>query len=520
MEEAEKQFWDEYLEQKLQYIFSDLAETLGYHERVFSLRKNYSQKGTNAGKLISTVIEINEESYPYDVHNKIAKVVPVLLICPNKSYYEFRISTATYNDIPLPNSVHLKKDVDDKDTYVNVLFEINDDNMWDYLVQILAHSLDSYNSSNSFGCCSRYAACSDAGSCIHPNKLYAKGCQYRKNLEKGNVFYKEKLVLSGWIKPDETVKKKRSQKGSSLIQFPESYVVIDIETTGLSPEYDEIIELAAIKVSDNEIVDTFSSLVKPTPDDAGRYVDSYITSLTGITNEMLSDAPALICVLPKFRDFIGSEILIAHNANFDINFIYDYSVRVLDKPLCNDFIDTMRLSRRLYPEIRHHRLQDLCKRYAVDTSEAHRALSDCKTTLNCYRALMANIIEVHGSLEAFKVTHTTSRKHKLCAADIVANSENINPYNPLYGNVFVFTGVLEKMTRKEAMQIVVNNGGVNGDRVTRDTNFLILGNNDYCKTIKDGKSNKQKKAEALKLAGHDIEIIPENVFYDMLDETY
>lgn len=67
------------------------------------------------------------------------------------------------------------------------------------------------------------------------------------------------------------------------------------------------------------------------------------------------------------------------------------------------------------------------------------------------------------------------------------------------------------------MQIVADPGGINGDSVTAKTNYLILGNNDYCKSIKGGKSNKQKKAEKLKLEGQDIEIITENVFYDMME---
>lgn len=81
----------------------------------------------------------------------------------------------------------------------------------------------------------------------------------------------------------------------------------------------------------------------------------------------------------------------------------------------------------------------------------------------------------------------------------------------------VFTGTLERMTRKEVMQIVVDLGGINGNSVTAKTNYLILGNNDYCPLIKDGKSNKQKKAEELKLKGKDIEILTENVFYDMIE---
>ena len=79
-----------------------------------------------------------------------------------------------------------------------------------------------------------------------------------------------------------------------------------------------------------------------------------------------------------------------------------------------------------------------------------------------------------------------------------------------------FTGTLEKFPRKEALQIVTNLGGIPTDSVTRNTNILVLGNNDYCSSIKDGKSSKQKKAEELILKGHDIIIVSEKSFYDML----
>ncbi|NLO49067.1 MAG: exonuclease, partial [Clostridiales bacterium] len=85
------------------------------------------------------------------------------------------------------------------------------------------------------------------------------------------------------------------------------------------------------------------------------------------------------------------------------------------------------------------------------------------------------------------------------------------------GKICVFTGTLEKMVRKEAMQAVVDFGGTCGDNVTSKTNYLILGNFDYCKSIKDGKSRKHKKAEKLILQGQDISIISENVFYDLLE---
>ena len=86
-----------------------------------------------------------------------------------------------------------------------------------------------------------------------------------------------------------------------------------------------------------------------------------------------------------------------------------------------------------------------------------------------------------------------------------------------YGNTFVFTGALEKMVRRDAMQIVVSMGGNCADGVKKTVDFLVLGNNDYCSSIRDGKSSKQKKAEELILKGYPIQIISEDVFYEMIE---
>ena len=110
------------------------------------------------------------------------------------------------------------------------------------------------------------------------------------------------------------------------------------------------------------------------------------------------------------------------------------------------------------------------------------------------------------------------KKERVSARDIIPQTEDFDETHPLYNKVCVFTGVLEKMERKKAMQIVANLGGVCGDSVTNKTNYLILGNNDYCKSIKGGKSSKQKRAEELKIKGNDIEVISEDVFYDLIEE--
>lgn len=311
--------------------------------------------------------------------------------------------------------------------------------------------------------------------------------------------------------------KQRKYKGSNIISFPDSYCVIDIETTGLSPAYDSIIEVSAIKVSAGNITETFSSLVQPFST-SNEYVDEFITKLTGITNEMLSSAPKEEDVIPKFKDFIGSSILVGHNINFDINFLYDSFENILDIHLDNDFIDTMRISRKIHNNLPHHRLSDIANLYGIDYLTAHRALEDCKITNSCYILLKKDIINQHESLEAFLKLCKKKNHYRLNAKDIHATTVEFDVTNILYQKVVVFTGALEKYNRKTAMQFVANLGGINADNVTRQTNYLVLGNYDYCSQIKDSKSSKRKKAEQLQLQGYDIEIIPENVFYDMLEE--
>jgi len=163
----------------------------------------------------------------------------------------------------------------------------------------------------------------------------------------------------------------RQYKGKNVISFPDDYCVIDIETTGLSPDWDSIIEIAAAKFHKGNLVDTFTSLIKPddfTTDES--FLDDFIVNLTGITDEMLSKADSTALVLSKFYSFIGNSILVGHNVNFDINFLYDNCEHVIHKYLSNDFIDTMRLSRRIHKELNHHKLSDLVQYYNLSYENA------------------------------------------------------------------------------------------------------------------------------------------------------
>ena len=317
----------------------------------------------------------------------------------------------------------------------------------------------------------------------------------------------------------------RESKGRSIIAFPDTYCVIDVETTGRSPQWDHIIEVAALKVSDGQEVGRFTSLIQPPSMPGGDFVDDFIAALTGITDEMLESAPFAPDVLAEFATFVGDVPVVGHCVSFDINFLYDSFDRYLDRPFSSGYIDTLRIARKLHPEMSHHRLADLVNHFGVTHNEVHRAMGDVEATAECFARLKNEAFEHHGSEERFQELFGSVRKRR---RSVPEGHDSVHEGYRAGGShsvkaadiqgACVFTGKLEKFTRAEAMQIVADLGGINQDGVTKTTRYLILGNNDYCASIKDGKSNKQKKAEKWALKGSGIEILPETAFYDMLGE--
>ena len=320
--------------------------------------------------------------------------------------------------------------------------------------------------------------------------------------------------------------KDRAEKGRSLIALPTDYTVIDIETTGFDLVYNSIIEVAAVRVRGGEVQDKYTSLIKPTKhtylSEAGEgyyYVDEFITKLTGITNEMLEEAPVAAEVLPEFVKFIGDDLLVAHNANFDINFLYETMSKVIGQPLKNNFVDTMRLSRKLFPASEHHRSCDLAKNCGVPYENAHRALNDSIITCSCFEKMREIVASTYESQEAFVklFNHIAGGGKKLDASSIVTDKADFDEDHPFYHKTVVFTGALDGIPRRVAMQSVVDVGGYVADGVTKATNYLVVGSFDFVNSVKGNKSSKMKKAEKMKLDGLDIEVISENTFLDFLE---
>ncbi len=152
------------------------------------------------------------------------------------------------------------------------------------------------------------------------------------------------------------------------------YVVLDLETTGLSAYNDHIIEVGLVKVRNNEIVDTYDQLINP-----GVSISSFITKLTGITNEMVESHQSFDFYEEDILNFIGDDIILGHNTNFDYKFINTH----LSKPLDNQYMDTVQFSKKLYPELSHHRLSDMTE-YLHLYQNTHRAVDDCIATYELY----------------------------------------------------------------------------------------------------------------------------------------
>ena len=175
----------------------------------------------------------------------------------------------------------------------------------------------------------------------------------------------------------------------------QNYVAIDTETTGLDTSWCELIEVSAVRYSNGNIVDSFSSLIKPNE----LPIDEFITDLTGITSEELEDAPYPSEVIPAFADFIGNSPVVGHNVCFDAKFISKYFDAILSKSFDNMLIDTLRISRHVFKDMKKRKLNLLVERCIEDANpfdgvtNAHRAKEDAIATAFCYESMKQRIIE-------------------------------------------------------------------------------------------------------------------------------
>lgn len=173
----------------------------------------------------------------------------------------------------------------------------------------------------------------------------------------------------------------------------DTYVILDIETTGLSRYKNKITEIAAVKIIEGEIIDRFETLVNPQ-----EHIPSFITHLTGIDDEMVKDARTIDKILPEFLKFIEDYAIVGHNVTFDYGFLNYNSVIYLEKEIPNKKICTKKLANRILPELPSKKLSTICEHFEIINQNAHRAMADVLATTEIFNRFR-NILSDFGIKE-------------------------------------------------------------------------------------------------------------------------
>ena len=170
------------------------------------------------------------------------------------------------------------------------------------------------------------------------------------------------------------------------------FVVVDVEATGAKTPPNRLIELGAYRIRGGRIVDKFLSLVNPEIP-----IPRFVMALTGISNEMVKTAPVFADVAPRWLDFVSDSVLIAHNAAFDTSFLNHEISRVYPgHRMLNPHLCTVRLSRRVLPDLNNHRLDTIASHFSIPIISRHRAGSDALATAEIFLVLLSRLQDEHG----------------------------------------------------------------------------------------------------------------------------
>lgn len=303
------------------------------------------------------------------------------------------------------------------------------------------------------------------------------------------------------------------------------YLTIDFETAS---RYEYSPCSVSIYKFDNCIkAKILSTLINP----GNVYFDPSLTKIHGITNEMVKNAPNINDVLKKICTLIKDNIVFAHNASFDISKIIE-GCRIYDIDIPNfEYADSLMIAKRTWPGLINYKLDTISEFLNIDLCH-HNADSDAlacgiiiekafqKNNVSSFDDLFTITKYVKGSYcnnnweHAYskKIHSGNSKSDYTKIKDIIINS---SADGLLAGKKIVFTGALS-IPRKEAMQKAASFGAIPEATVTKNTNYLVVGIDDYGNFKEGNKSNKMLKAEKLIQAGQDLEIITEDDFLDMI----
>jgi DNA polymerase-3 subunit epsilon len=285
-------------------------------------------------------------------------------------------------------------------------------------------------------------------------------------------------------------------------------IIVDLETTGLDSRFDEIIEIGAIKIDieTGEVLGEFQTFSKPKGvylNEDGEEVDErecnlvrldpFIIELTGITDEMLVDAPSNEEAVSAFFEFAEDFPIWAYNAGFDSKFLNEHTEN--HRPLK----DVLALARRAFPSLQNHKLSNVANHLNISIVGAHRAIADCLITKEVFLCVFR-----------FQKNNPRPFNHGFKVADYLPKEEGF-----FYGKTIVFTGALTTMTRDVAATHASKYGFKIGASVTKKTDYLVVGIQDLSTLAGHDKSSKHRRVEELIQEGLRIEILTEDSFIKM-----
>lgn len=190
---------------------------------------------------------------------------------------------------------------------------------------------------------------------------------------------------------NHTVELLRDDRQSRLLKELD-FVVVDVEATGAKTPPNRLIELGAYRIRNGRIVDKFLSLVNPEIP-----IPRFVATLTGITNDMVKQAPVFADLAPQWLDFVSDAVLIAHNSNFDANFLNHEISRVYPgHRMVNPHLCTVKLSRHALPDLLNHRLDTIANHFSIPIASRHRAGCDALATAEIFLHLLVKLEESHG----------------------------------------------------------------------------------------------------------------------------
>ena len=268
------------------------------------------------------------------------------------------------------------------------------------------------------------------------------------------------------------------------------YVVLDLETTGLKPGVDKIIEIGMVKVADGKPCDTFSSLINPE-----KPIPTRITKITGITNKDAAVAPLFSAIASQIASFLGTSLILGHNIGFDLSFLIPAleSCGIRSNFTC---LDTCALAKKAFPELSNHKLDTLIGALSLSDRQTHRALDDVYCTLALFNKIC----------EKFPDSPLLNAVYSCCTPIETFSYTPVE--QPLAGKQLFLTGTFT-FPYSAAKKLISAAGGTITYHISAQTDYLVYGFHDA--QIEDPTRYEADLATAheMQAQGHRIQLINE-----------